>query len=179
LAGQQTEFGNVERLVADTVGPVGRRAFRIVVTRSDASAWLWVEKEQLQALAMLVEQLLTGLPALDLTASRPSAAETPTESSTSTRVLPPDIEFRVGQLALGYDEAEKRYMLIAHDVEAEDDTPRFTCTANRRQLRAFADSILPLLAASRPRCPACGQPLGDGVHTCPRANGHAAHAAIE
>ena len=74
MADGQTEFGPVVRIEADAVGPPGRRAFRLLATRADASAWLWVEREQLQALAMLIEQLLTGLPALDLRAAgaRPS-----------------------------------------------------------------------------------------------------------
>src|SRR5262245_16987172 len=57
VAEGQTEFGPVVRIEADAVGPPGRRAFRLLAARDDASAWLWVEREQLQALAMLIEQL--------------------------------------------------------------------------------------------------------------------------
>lgn len=177
MAGEQTEFGTVARIEADAVGPPGRRAFRILVQREGASAWLWVEREQLQALAMLIEQLLTGLPALDLRAvqieshPRGGARQNP-------RTLPPDVEFRVGQLALGFDEAQKLYLLLAHEIESDPDGPaRFSCQATRRQLRVLGESITPLLAAGRPRCPACEAPLGSGQHICPRANGHAARAA--
>ncbi|MCC7369932.1 MAG: DUF3090 family protein [Chloroflexi bacterium] len=165
------------RIEADAVGPPGRRAFRLLAIRDDATAWLWVEREQLQALAMLIEQLLTGLPALDLRASAPRGqASNPQQEGAAA--ASPDVEFKVGQLALGYDEAERLYLILAHDVESDGDGPaRFSCQATRPQLRALAETIVPLLAAGRPRCPACEAPLGSGKHVCPRSNGHAARAA--
>ena len=172
-----TEFGPIGRLEADAVGPPGRRAFRLLAVGERGVAWLWVEREQLQALAMLIEQLLTGLPALDLRSAqvppRPTA-----ESQESPPAVPPDVEFKVGQLALGYDESQRVYLLLAHEIEADPDGPaRFSCQATRPQLRTLGSSIAPLLAAGRPRCPACEAPLGTGKHLCPRANGHAARAA--
>jgi uncharacterized repeat protein (TIGR03847 family) len=147
--------------------------------REGATAWLWVEREQLQALAMLIEQLLTGLPALDLRASQVQS-QGAGESKDAAASMPPDVEFKVGQLALGYDEAERLYLILAHDVESDLEGPaRFSCQATRPQLRVLAQTIVPLLAAGRPRCPACEAPLGTGKHVCPRANGHAARAAEE
>lgn len=145
--------------------------------REGAAAWLWVEREQLQALAMLIEQLLTGLPALDLRATHVRQQGGP-ESPEDIPSMPPDVEFKVGQLALGYDETERLYLILAHDVESDLEGPaRFSCQATRPQLRILAETIVPLLAAGRPRCPACEAPLGTGKHVCPRANGHAARAA--
>ena len=67
---------------------------------------------------------------------------------------------------------------LAHDVESDLEGPaRFSCQVTRPQLRTLAETIVPLLAAGRPRCPACEAPLGTGKHICPRANGHAARAA--
>jgi len=177
LAAEQTEFGPVAHVEADAVGPPGRRAFRLLIRREDAAAWLWVEREQLQALAMLIEQLLTGLPALDLRAVQPPPQATgPRREAQAT--MPPAVEFKVGQLALGYDEAQKLYLLLADEVESEDAaSTRFSCQATRQQLRSLGESITPLLAAGRPRCPMCEAPLGTERHVCPRANGHAARAA--
>src|SRR5687768_2082642 len=115
VADGQTEFGPVVRIEADAVGPPGRRAFRLLAVRADASAWLWVEREQLQALAMLIEQLLTGLPALDLRAS-PTETRPAASREEGIPSLPPDVEFKVGQLALGYDESQRLYLILAHDV---------------------------------------------------------------
>ena len=169
----------MRRLEADAVGPPGRRAFRLLALRDGASAWLWVEREQLQALAMLIEQLLSGLPALDLRAVQAPTAPTQGKQP-STPSVPPDVEFKVGQLALGFDESQKLYLLLAHELESDPDgPPRFSCQATRQHLRALGESILPLLAAGRPRCPMCEAPLGPVKHVCPRANGHAARAAEE
>jgi uncharacterized repeat protein (TIGR03847 family) len=177
VADSQTEFGPIERLEADAVGPPGRRAFRLLAIGSRGVAWLWVEREQLQALAMLVEQLITGLPALDLRSAQVQA-KPQAGGQGSPPAMPPDVEFKVGQLALGYDEAQRVYLLLAHEVDADPDGPaRFSCQASRPQLRSLASSIAPLLAAGRPRCPACEAPLGAGKHLCPRSNGHAARAA--
>ena len=176
MANGQTEFGPVLRIEADAVGPPGRRAFRLLAVREDASAWLWVEREQLQALAMLIEQLLTNLPALDLRASPARSAPSASQRE-SAPSAPPEVEFKVGQLALGYDESQKLYLILAHDLESDLEGPaRFSCQVTRRQLRSLAETIVPLLAAGRPRCPACEAPLGTGKHICPRANGHAARA---
>jgi len=177
VADSLTEFGPIGRLEADAVGPPGRRAFRLVAVGERGVAWLWVEREQLQALAMLVEQLLTGLPALDLRSAHVQP-KPPSEGQESPPAMPPDVEFKVGQLALGYDEAQRIYLLLAHEVDSDPDGPaRFSCQASRPQLRTLGTSIAPLLAAGRPRCPACEAPLGTGKHICPRANGHAARAA--
>lgn len=177
LSDDPSEFRDVSRLVADAVGPPGRRAFRLLAIAETRSAWLWVEREQLQALAMLVEQLLTGLPALDVRAVQPRPAQQQSGAS-GVPSVPPDVEFKVGQLALGFDESEKIYLLIAHEVDSDPNGPaRFSCRASRPQLRSLAESIAPLLAAGRPRCTVCEAPLGSGTHVCPRANGHAARAA--
>ena len=177
MAAEQTEFGPVTRLTADAVGPPGRRAFRLLAIRDESSAWLWVEREQLQALAMLIEQLLTGLPALDLRAVQ-AAPQRREPAAEGPPLMPPDVEFRVGQLALGFDESQNHYLLLAHELESNLEGPaRFSCQATRQQLRALGESIAPLLAAGRPRCPMCEAPLGPAKHVCPRANGHAARAA--
>jgi len=170
------DFGPVHRLEADAVGSPGRRAFRIIVGSAHGTAWLRVERQQVEALAMLIEQLLTGLPAIDLRASPQAPPDQPARTVDSEPS--PTLEFRVGQLALGYDESQEMFVLLAHDVESDPDGPaEFSCLATRPQLRHLAQSIGPLLAGGRPRCPFCEAPLGSEKHVCPRANGHASHAA--
>jgi uncharacterized repeat protein (TIGR03847 family) len=171
LAERSADFGPVTRLRADAVGQPGQRAFRVLVESGHSSACLWVEREQLQALAMLIEQLLSGWPAIQIRGGTPVPAAQP-EPATEFPARP-DVDFRVGQLALGYDERSSLYVLLAHSVESESESdPDFTCQATRPQLRAFGESITPLLAAGRPRCPMCEAPLGPGKHRCPRSNGH-------
>ncbi len=40
------------------------------------------------------------------------------------------------------------------------------------QARVFARRAAPLVAAGRPPCPFCGNPLDPDGHICPRANGY-------
>ncbi len=171
VAAEHTEFGLVRRLEADAVGPPGRRAFRLLATREDSTAWLWVEREQLQALAMLVEQLLTGWPAVQVSSA--AAAQGEGRKGPAKFTAEPDVDFRVGQLAIGFDESSSLYVLLAHNVESESgEDPDFICRVTRPQLRSLSESIPTLLSGGRPRCPMCEQPLGRGKHKCQRANGH-------
>jgi uncharacterized repeat protein (TIGR03847 family) len=171
LASEQADFGEVSRLEADAVGRPGQRAFRVLVESERGSACLWVEREQLQALAMLVEQLLTGWPAIQIhTATAASGAK---KAGSAAFTSSPDVDFKVGQLALGFDERASRYVLLAHKVDTESgDEADFICQATRAQLRTLSESIPALLSAGRPRCPMCEAPLGRGAHRCARSNGH-------
>ena len=55
----QYVFGPATRLQAQSIGEPGHRTFRLMVESGDGrAAALWVEKEQLQALGLTVEQLL-------------------------------------------------------------------------------------------------------------------------
>jgi len=55
----QYGFGPATRLQAQSVGEPGHRTFRLLIESDDGrAAALWVEKEQLQALGLAVEQLL-------------------------------------------------------------------------------------------------------------------------
>lgn len=171
MAERDTDFGPATRVLADAVGKPGQRAFRVVVEAERGSACLWVEREQLQALAMLVEQLLTGWPAVQVSGVQSQSGEQ--QAAAVQFTASPDVDFRVGQLAIGYDERSSTYVLLAHNVESESgEDPDFTCQLTRAQLRSLGDTIPPLLAAGRPRCPVCEEPLGSAPHRCRRANGH-------
>ena len=64
MAGQVYDFDRVHRLDPDAVGVPGQRHFRIVVQNEQNTAFLWLEKEQLQALGLAVDQLLTPVKAI-------------------------------------------------------------------------------------------------------------------
>ncbi|MGH2562473.1 MAG: DUF3090 family protein, partial [Thermomicrobiales bacterium] len=81
-------------------------------------------------------------------------------------------QFRAGRMELGFDEQRDRLVIIAHDVEDENDAPRFTCRISREQAREFSAEAAALVAAGRPRCPLCDASMDPGHHACPQQNGH-------
>ena len=171
MPGKGRGFGLVSRIEADAVGKPGSRAFRLRALGEQGLAHLWIEREQLQALAMLIEQLLTGLPAIQVRATDPEASPKPGPAVEFPSQ--PVLELKVGQLALGFDEGKSLYLLLIHDIESDPQAEAdFTCMATRVQLRCLSEGITPLLSAGRPRCPMCEAPLGSGKHLCSRANGH-------
>ena len=90
---------------------------------------------------------------------------------------PVDPMFRVGELALGYDEESDLVVLVTREMkvtEEGDETVegrvvRFWCT--RSQLRAMAYWGLEVSARGRPICPQCGEPMDPEGHFCPKKNG--------
>ena len=177
----QYAFGPATRLQAHAIGEPGQRTFRLLVESDDGrAAALWVEKEQLQALGLAVEQVLAEFQGK-------SSGRPPKQPPVETFPPNPTVDFKVGRLALGQDESElesgPRYVLLVYDIEgsgAEEEEPSapatFACRATREQLRALSRNIAEVVAAGRPRCPLCGEPMDpkDKSHGCVRANGHRA-----
>ncbi|MDQ3812088.1 MAG: DUF3090 domain-containing protein [Chloroflexota bacterium] len=175
----QHVFGPATRLQAQAIGEPGRRTFRLLVESDDGrAAALWVEKEQLQALGLAIEQVLADFKSRGLArASRQPPIETFPAN--------PTVDFKVGRLALGQDESElesgPRYVLLVYDIEGsgtEEEEPSqpatFATRATRDQLRALSRNIAEVVAAGRPRCPLCGEPIdkANAPHGCIRGNGH-------
>lgn len=97
--------------------------------------------------------------------------------------VPLEEEFRAAGLALGWDPSSARVIVEAHalaeDSEAAelgDDDPNAADTLrvsmDAAQARAFIRRARALVAAGRPPCPFCLQPLDPSGHICPRANGY-------
>jgi len=169
---RQYDFELVRRLVPDAVGAPGRRKFRLIAENDRETAFLWLEKEQLQALGLAVDQLLTPIKPLWSRSEEPSVEPPPP----APKGGPAAVEIQVGRLGLGYDEGAKLFILIAHDVEAEsEDQPTFRCQVSRGQLAHLSESIQALSASGRPRCPLCGNPIESEPHFCPGSNGHSHH----
>ena len=60
----------------------------------------------------------------------------------------------------------------AFDDDAEDGPDLLRVRITPLAARAFVGRALRVLAAGRPPCPLCGQPLDPQGHLCPRRNGH-------
>ena len=172
------ELDPVTRLTADAVGEPGQRTFYLQAASGADQVTLLVEKEQVRRLA---ESLQTWLP--ELAADRP---EDPGEAAAAEAgqldlAQPLEPEFRVGQLSLSYDAERDRVLVVATElqVEDEDDDPldaleplEVRLTVTRAQLRVLARHGSQVVARGRPLCPLCGNPLDPTGHICPAQNGH-------
>jgi uncharacterized repeat protein (TIGR03847 family) len=166
------DFGLAEHIKADAVGEPGQRTFRVRVGTEQGTACFWMEKEQLQALGMALDQLLAQLRSNKVgQAAAPSAAS---ESGDFPNAY--THEFRVGRLGLGYDDDRDQLVLLVHDQEADlEGPPTIQVRVSRGQASTLSAEITTTVAAGRPRCPLCGAPLGGGPHSCPGSNGKSPH----
>ena len=176
------EHRSPDRFVAGTVGMPGERTFFLQARSGSRLTSVIAEKQQVAALADRVDDLLDEVQATR-DASVPGRGSAP-----NADVQPLDApiveEYRVGAMALGWDDASSRVVLEFHAVMDEDeevpdiadddapgpDTMRVWLTA--AAARAFCDRARSVVAAGRPPCPFCSQPLDPGGHICPRANGY-------
>ncbi|MEA2641218.1 MAG: hypothetical protein QOF51_2612 [Chloroflexota bacterium] len=163
----QYDFGQVDDADVETFGQPGQRTFRLIVERGDRTASLWLEKEQLQAVGLVIEQHLNPAGGRGYSGSRTLltlAARFPSK---------PTIDFKVGRLALGFDEQTSGFTVSARNVEDVEETePEFTCVIGPSHAIAISAKTTEIVSAGRPRCPLCGAPM-DGPHVCPATNGHA------
>ena len=192
-------FEPPERFVAGTVGEPGDRTFFLQARGGGRVVSVALEKVQVSLLAEKLEELLSeasrrfGVTLPDAAASAGSDNE-PLEA-------PVDEEFRVGTLGLAFDvdtatvvieaiaagEAEVELVTDeeddpdddlddddddADDDEPDDDLDRLRVRLTPEATRAFIDRARRVVAAGRPPCPLCGQPLDPAGHLCPRHNGY-------
>ena len=166
----------VTRLTADAVGEPGRRTFYLQAASGADQVTLLVEKEQVRRLA---ESLQSWLP--ELAADRP---EDPGEAAAAEAgelalAEPLEPDFRVGQLSLSYDAERDRVVMVATELQPDEDDPaelpeplEVRLFVTRPQLRVLARHGSRVVARGRPPCPLCGNPLDPGGHICPAQNGH-------
>jgi uncharacterized repeat protein (TIGR03847 family) len=172
MAELNVDLGLADHIRADAVGEPGNRTFRVRAVASGGSACLWMEKEQLQALGMAIDQLIA-----QLRSNRTGRAESPAPASESGDFpASADYDFRVGRLGLGYDDEQDVLVLLAHELEADvEGPPSLTCRVSRGKMRTLSSEIGTVVSAGRPRCPLCNAPLTGGPHACPGSNGHTPH----
>jgi uncharacterized repeat protein (TIGR03847 family) len=166
---EQHEYERLQVLSAEAIGEPGQRRFSLIAGIPGDLISLWMEKEQLQALGLAIEQLIEQLTTTGLTESKVEAEPFP-----ASEPVPPNApEYQVGKMAIGYDEEARLVAYFAHDIEQESDAdPVFTGRASLESSKALAEEIAAVVAAGRPRCPRCGEVIGPEGHVCPHNNGH-------
>jgi uncharacterized repeat protein (TIGR03847 family) len=156
------EIPEVDHLATGAIGPPGQRVFYLQARNGDQVVSLRLEKAQVAALVAYLAGMLADMPP-------------PDEVTTVGLALiePVVAEWVVGALGVSYDEDTDRVIIIADElVEEGEDGARVRMTATRQQVAALAVQGAEAVAAGRPPCPLCGQPLDPGGHTCVRLNGH-------
>jgi uncharacterized repeat protein (TIGR03847 family) len=173
-------FDRPDRFVAGTVGQPGERTFYLQASGAGRVVSVALEKVQVSLLADRLEELLDEV-------RRQLGEDLPDEAdSTDTEPLqsPVDEEFRVGAMGLAWDGDEHLVVIEAQaageepadeetilaDVEDGPDALRVRITAE--EARSFVQRARRVIAAGRPPCPLCGQPLDPDGHICPRQNGY-------
>ena len=179
-----TDMGPVNIVGADAVGEPGQRRFRLYAQAGSRSAIMWMEKEQLNTLALALDRALAQLTegkvlrTIAQAGPKPETTEVPTSFPSR-----PTYELQVGQIRIGYDQSRDLLVLIAAPIEIlleRGQEPRALIREEEsvsifftlQQAQALTSSITALVASGRPVCPLCNRPLDGGPHACAPQNGH-------
>ena len=135
------------------------------------------EKQQVTAIAQYLRRVLSDLPPPE---DRPLPVELrdPGEQS-----------FVLGPIGLGYDRGNDRLLVQLEELvpsalddeddeddeivdvdDVDDDRGHIRLYVTRSQAAAFCDHADELVAAGRPNCQWCGNPIDPDGHPCPRMN---------
>ena len=183
MAGQLFEFDPPQRFVAGTVGEPGERTFYLQASGSGRTISVSLEKVQVQALAEKLEELLDEVRRRQGSGSAVPAVAPADLEDVAPLDAPIEEEFRVGTLALAWDDDDGMVIIEAQSIveQADPEVPvestEFTGDLLRVRItaaaaRSFAKRSQRVVAAGRPPCPLCGNPLDPQGHVCPRQNGH-------
>lgn len=164
-----SDFDPPERFVAGTVGPPGGRTFFLQARGGGRLVSISIEKVQVSILADRISDLLDSVGGVE-------GSDAMAEHLTDTDALetPIEDEFRVDTVSLAWDEDRSSIVIECHDSDPEEATPADTVRVilDATNARAFARRCQTIVAAGRPPCPFCGQPLDAEGHICPRSNGY-------
>jgi uncharacterized repeat protein (TIGR03847 family) len=186
---QVFDYDPPDRFVAGTVGEPGSRTFFLQARTGTRVTSVALEKAQVSVLAERVDELLDEvLRVSGGTAPVPAVAPVDAEDNNPLDA-PIEEEFRVGAMSLAWDPDAGRVVVecFAEGVsvdedEDEEDEPAdddeeldgavLRVSLTGAAARAFTKRALAVVAAGRPPCPFCNNPLDPSGHICPRANGY-------
>jgi uncharacterized repeat protein (TIGR03847 family) len=179
-----------DRFVAGTVGQPGERTFFLQAREGNRITSVACEKQQVSVLAEHLDHVLDEV-------LRRSAGEVnvPPASSKARDTDPLDApiteEFRVGTMTIAWDPSIDRIVIeLFSNVDVDDeeraeaapaatDEPDeidadevFVVKITASYAREFVARAQAIVAAGRPPCPFCLQPIDPRGHICPRANGY-------
>ena len=165
-------FDRPDHFVTGATGEPGKRTYFLQARKGDVLVSVGVEKVQVAALADRMATLLTAVGADGTPARDIGSLEEPVVEF-----------FRVGAMALAWD-AESESVIVEAQTETEDgeyadvpdDAPDgpdlLRVSIEPRAARGFIKRAAAVVAAGRPPCPFCGEPLEASGHFCARSRAH-------
>jgi uncharacterized repeat protein (TIGR03847 family) len=180
---QVFDYDPPDRFVAGTVGEPGSRTFFLQARGGNRVTSVALEKAQVSVLAERVDELLDEV--LRVSGGKaPVPAVAPVDAEdTDPLDTPIEEEFRVGAMSLAWDPDTGRVVVecyaegVAVEEDEDEETDELEGSVLRVSIsgaaaRAFTKRALAVVAAGRPPCPFCNNPLDPDGHICPRANGY-------
>jgi uncharacterized repeat protein (TIGR03847 family) len=170
---RQIELNPVSHVTIGTVGEPGQRTFYLQGSRGIQTISLVIEKEQAIVLANSFHSMLEEL---EKRFPRPSTETDDTVWMDMRLREPVEPLFRVGNMGVGYNEGSDQIVLVAYELQAEEDEDEdpdvVSFWATRTQIKTFIKHAYEVVRAGRPICGNCGQPIDADGHFCPNRNGH-------
>ena len=188
-------FDPPERFVAGTVGEPGARTFFLQARAGARLVSVALEKQQVEALADRVDELLDEVMADAGTRSVVPAVAPLDLDDEDPLEHPIEEEFRAGTMTLSWDPRDERVVIevfpvgeelvglgeaaeqgeeaLAETLAEADQEPSevLLVRIEPRLARAFVKRAQRVVGAGRPTCPFCGQPIDPDGRLCVRANG--------
>lgn len=193
MSHQVYAFEPPDRFVVGTVGEPGERTFYLQASGDGRLVSVGLEKVQVSLLAEKLEELLAEANRrFGVASSEPTGDDVDNDPLVS----PVEEEFRVGTLGLAFDVDTSTVVIEAIEVGEGDENEepgaeeitvtdeeetqeepaehldRLRVRITPAATRAFVERARRVVAAGRPPCPLCGQPLDASGHVCPRHNGY-------
>jgi uncharacterized repeat protein (TIGR03847 family) len=179
-----------DRFVAGTVGQPGERAFFLQAREGNRITSVACEKQQVSVLAEHLDRVLD-----EVLRRSAGGVDVPPASSKARDTDPLDApiteEFRVGTMTIAWDPSIDRIVIeLFSNVDLDEETNRAAAASSAEEpdeidadevfvvkitasyARDFVARAQALVAAGRPSCPFCLQPIDPHGHICPRANGY-------
>lgn len=188
-------YESPDRFVSGTVGEPGDRTFFLQARQGSRLTSVTCEKQQVSVLAEHVDRVLAEIGRLS-----GDVVPVPPQRDAAYDNEPLDApiteEFRVGTMTIAWDPSDARIVIEMYsasdeevdlDVEnvTEDEAAEALARAEAERAgevlivrippttaRDFVARSVALIAAGRPACPFCEQPIDPDGHICPRANGY-------
>jgi uncharacterized repeat protein (TIGR03847 family) len=189
MARRILEFREPDRFAAGAIGQPGQRTFFLQAVDGRRIASVVLEKVQVALLADRIAAILSELREREVAGAPDEDADELPNDDDRPLDEPIGEAFRVASLTISWDgeasdiTVEARSGFGEEDEEGEDDPDEIPDDApegpdvlrvrlDGASALGFARRAARVVAAGRPPCPFCGEPLNPEGHVCVRTNGY-------